>query len=80
MSTLDARLRAAHEAGDHAALVTLYARAAEAAADADARGFYLTHAHVFALETGHPAAARLRQLLIAEGREAPLPDPIPPRR
>ncbi|SFD78408.1 hypothetical protein SAMN04488523_102384 [Sulfitobacter brevis] len=80
MIALDTRLLAAHAGGDLAALVTLYREAADAATDAQASAFYLTHAHVFALEAGHPTAAQLRQRLIDQGREAPLPAPTPPLR
>lgn len=69
MSTLDARLLDAHEAGDRPALVELYCEAADASNDADAAGFYLTHAYVYALELGLPLAASLRARLIADGRE-----------
>jgi len=72
MSDLDARLIAAHDAGDTDALVALYRAAADQATDPDARAFYLTHAHVFALELGHPDAPALRAALIAIGREAPV--------
>lgn len=72
MSDLGARLLAAHDSGDLVALVHLYRAAAKGAATQDARGFYLTHAHVFALELGHPDTAALRAELIAMGREAPL--------
>ena len=40
-----------------------------AADSADATGFFLTHAYVYALETAHPAAGDLRAQLIAMGRE-----------
>ncbi|MEM8699331.1 MAG: hypothetical protein AAGF44_09175 [Pseudomonadota bacterium] len=66
---LDARLLAAHEAGDSRALVTLYREAAEASASTEAACFYLTHAYVFALETGHPEADALHRRLKAAGRE-----------
>ena len=79
-SALDRDLLAAHAAGDAAALVTLYAQAAEAATSAEQVAFYLTHAHVFALEAGHPDTAALRQRLIDMGRESPLPAPKPPFR
>lgn len=80
MSALDAQLLAAHIAGDARGLVALYRQAAEAANDADAAGFFLTHAHVFALETGHPDAVILRDILVAQGREAPLGPPRQPFR
>lgn len=72
MRDLDARLLDAHAQGDIAALVTLYREAANATSDDAARGFYLTHAHVFALELGHPDTAELRAELIRMGRETPL--------
>ena len=80
MNDLDAALLSAHVAGDTAALVELYRQAAEAAQDTEAQAFYLTHAHVFAMEIGHPDAAKLRQRLVDQGREAPLPAPNPPLR
>lgn len=72
MSDLDARLLAAHANHDLRALVALYQTAADGAETESARAFYLTHAHVFALETDHPDTARLRAELIAMGREIPL--------
>ncbi|MEL6808750.1 MAG: hypothetical protein AAFO97_13315 [Pseudomonadota bacterium] len=72
MSDLDTRLLAAHEARDAHELVLLYQEAAAAADSDDARGFYLTHAHVFALEINHPDTGRLRDALIGMGREVPL--------
>lgn len=69
MSDLDTRLLAAHAADDRALLIQLYTEAAETAADEDARGFYLTHAYVFALEAGATQAATLRAHLVAMGRE-----------
>ena len=69
---LDAALIAAHEAGDQPRLVALYAQAADAAeaqADTGACCFYLTHAYVFALASGHPLADTLHARLIAYGRE-----------
>ena len=72
LRSLDQDLLAAHAAGDHAALVRLYAAAADASAAAgrgDAAAFYLTHAYVFALQEGLPEAARLHARLKAEGRE-----------
>lgn len=70
MSDLDTRLLAAHGRGDRAALVALYAEAAEAAEEEQARCFYLTHAYVFALEAGHAQAPALRARLVAAGRES----------
>lgn len=71
-AALDARLIAAHEARDWGALVGLYAQAgesSEAAGSIDAACFYLTHAYVFALQTGDPRAADLHARLKARGRE-----------
>lgn len=71
-ATLDAALLAAHAVGDGAGLVGLYAKAAdraEAEDDVDAACFYLTHAYVFALEVGDPAADHLHRRLKAHGRE-----------
>ena len=72
MISLDERLLDAHARGNTADLIDLYREAARAALDDTARGFYLTHAHVFALELGHPDTAKLRAELITMGREIPL--------
>ncbi|WP_147104395.1 hypothetical protein [Tateyamaria sp. syn59] len=72
MNELEARLLAAHAAGDGKAMVALYCEAAEAAPSEDERAFFLTQAHVFAMETAHPDAARLRDTLVEMGRETPL--------
>ena len=80
MTPLDKAILAAHAAGDNAALVTLYTEAAEATPDQGKAAFFLTHAHVFALETNHPATDDLRAALIAAGRETPLAPAKPPRR
>jgi len=69
MTGLDARLLDAHERDDRPALVTLYQEAADTACDENAEGFYLTHAYIFALELGHPAAAALHARLKSAGRE-----------
>ena len=69
MNDLDLRLLAAHAANDQQVLVSLYTQAAEAASDDIARGFYLTHAYIFALESDHPDAANLRARLKTMGRE-----------
>lgn len=68
---LNARLLAAHAAGDHAQLVRLYTQAAETAPNDDAVGFFLTHAYVFALEMDHPDAPDLKSRLVAAGRDSP---------
>lgn len=67
--TLDAQLLAAHAAQDITALIQLYSEAAEAAINDTARGFYLTHAYVFALEVNHPAKDDIHAALCAMGRD-----------
>jgi hypothetical protein len=69
MRDLDARLLRAHEDADTDALVALYTEAGRVADNETARGFYLTHAYVFALEAGMPEARDLKQRLIDMGRE-----------
>ena len=69
---LDAKLLSAHASGDKAALVMLYAEAAdlrEKAGDVDAACFYLTHAYVFALDTHAPERTVLYERLKHYGRE-----------
>ncbi|NNK79748.1 MAG: hypothetical protein HKP40_13675 [Litoreibacter sp.] len=68
---LDARLLAAHARDDKPALVTLYAEAADVAASAEAKGFYLTHAYIFALDTGDARAAEFKERLVAMRRDKP---------
>ena len=72
-AALDAALIEAHAAGERAALVRLYAKAADEADTAQAQGFFLTHAYVFALEAGLPEADALRARLQSMGREPPDP-------
>ncbi len=69
MIDLDTRLLDAHAADDRRELVALYAEAADSANDLDAACFYLTHAYVFALETGHPRATHLHKALCRHGRD-----------
>lgn len=60
---LDARLLAAHACDDKEALVLLYTQAADAAEsrhDTQAARFYLTHAYVFALDTGSAEYSALK--------------------
>jgi len=71
-SRLDAALIAAHAAEDWKRLVGLYAEAADDAhvqGQIDAACFYLTHAYVFALQTGDPCADELHRRLMDHGRE-----------
>ncbi|SEK47043.1 hypothetical protein SAMN05443999_101488 [Roseovarius azorensis] len=70
MNDLDTAMIRAHEMGDRAALIALYAQAAGGAQDLDAACFYLTHAYVFALEAGALEAKTLHARLVAHGREA----------
>lgn len=69
---LERRLLDAHAAGDLMALVAHYTEAADlrdAEGDIDAACFYLTHAYVFALQTGVDDADALQQRLYEHGRE-----------
>ncbi len=66
-AALDAALLQAHERGDRATLVSLYKDAAGRAGAAEA--FYLTHAYVFALESGDARAPALRARLVELGAE-----------
>jgi hypothetical protein len=72
LEDLEGPLLAAHQHNDTAELVRLYTAAAdlsEAAGDLDAACFYLTHAFVFALQSGHAAGKDLQMRLWAHGRE-----------
>lgn len=69
---LDARLLAAHAAGDRPALAALYREAGEMSerqGKIDAACFFFTHAYVFALELGLDEAEDLHRRLLAHGRE-----------
>lgn len=69
---MDAALIEAHRRGDKEALVDLYERAGSDALDIgniEAGCFYITHAYIFALETGSKATGRLHGLLTRLGRE-----------
>jgi len=70
MKRLEAAILKAHDADDRRALARLYARAADRFNDLDKACFFLTHAYVFALETGAPEAGTLHARLKAHGREA----------
>ena len=65
---LDSRLLTAHAANDRAALITLYAEAADAATEPERAAFYLTHAWVFALEADDPRAQDFHKRLHQTGR------------
>jgi hypothetical protein len=80
VTPLDKAILAAYAASDNSALVDLYAKAATETNDENHAAFYLTNAHVFALETDHPSTDTLRAALIAAGRETALASPNPPRR
>ncbi|KPA22913.1 hypothetical protein shim_12030 [Shimia sp. SK013] len=66
---LDQQLLAAHAANDMPTLIALYCQAAETAPTDEVRGFFLTHAYVFALEIGDTRASDLRQELSQMGRD-----------
>ncbi len=68
MADLDTRLLAAHAAGDGTALVRLYTEAADLTSDPEAAAFYLTHAWIWALDTGAPDAEALRHRLATANR------------
>ncbi|MEL6689253.1 MAG: hypothetical protein AAFP28_02945 [Pseudomonadota bacterium] len=68
MNTLHAELLEAHRKGDGAAMIGLYAQAADASDDADEEMFFLTHAYIFALEAGDARAEGIRERLRAAGR------------
>ncbi len=70
--TLDTRLLDAHARDDRQALVRLYREAAdmsESSQQIDAACFYLTHAYIYALDTGASEARDLHARLKARGRE-----------
>jgi hypothetical protein len=69
-SALDAQMIAAHEVDDKLALIRLYSQAADEANDIDACCFYLTHAYIFALDSGSPQTDALYAKLVAHGRES----------
>ena len=66
---LDALILKAHARDDRIALVTLYTQAADLARDVDRECFFLTYAHIYALELGHPSRESLHTRLSALGRE-----------
>lgn len=68
MTSLQDRLLAAHARDDRTALVGLYTEAAETAGNLDASCFFLTHAYIYALEIGDPAAKALYLRLKVHGR------------
>ena len=68
MTSLQDRLLAAHARDDSKALAGLYTEAADATDHLDTACFYLTHAYIFALEQGDPAADALYTRLKAHGR------------
>lgn len=68
MNSLQDRLLAAHARDDRKALVDLYTEAADITDHLDTACFYMTHAYIFALELGDPAADALYRRLKAHGR------------
>ena len=69
MKALNAAILEAHAEQDERALAALYRQAAEDTADDQAKAFYLTHAYVFALASGHASSEAIRQRLIEMDRE-----------
>ena len=70
MSTrLNQKIIAAHKKRDDWLLVELYTQAADSTADCDRECFFLTCAHIFALEQNHPSQSNLRERLESNGRE-----------
>ena len=70
-NSLNEKLIRAHKENNLADLVYLYTRAgdvSEAANDIDAACFYLTHAYVFALDSGSEQAIELHRRLLQYGR------------
>lgn len=73
LAALEKELLKTHQLDDSFQLVGLYQEAGQikqAEGNIDAAAFYITHAYVFALESGHPAEQELRQFLVRHGREA----------
>jgi len=68
-AALDALILSAHARDDRTALVRLYTQAADLASDVDRECFFLTYAHIFALELDHPSRESLCARLSAFGRE-----------
>ncbi len=68
MSDLEARLLDAHMQSNKRALVSFYVEAAQQASTPDAAGFFLTQAHVYALETAHDDCSVLNDRFVALGR------------
>ena len=70
MSTrLNQKIIAAHKARDEWQLVNLYTQAADSSEDRDTECFFLTCAHIFALEHNHPSQSILIARLKVRGRE-----------
>ncbi len=70
--TLQHRLLQAHAEPNRTELIALYTEAAdiaEAKGHGEATGFYLTHAYVFALESGAIQAGTLHSRLLGLGCE-----------
>lgn len=71
LAELEARLQAAHVANDQAELVMFYSKAADLAHESGAcekAAFFLTHAWIFALESGHEKSNHLADRLRAMGK------------
>lgn len=71
-AALNAELIAAHRVNDTATLVRIYhaeGRAALATDDTYSGCFLLTHAYIYALESGAPEAQEIHKILKSYGRE-----------
>ena len=70
MSTqLNQKIITAHKNKYEWQLVDLYTQAADSSEDFDTQCFFLTCAHIFALEQNHPSQSILRERLKGNGRE-----------
>ena len=79
LKQLEQEIQEAHGHADGNSLAQLYTRLAdihEAAGDVDAACFYLTHAYVFALESGNGSVNLLQERLHSHDREEPVQVPI----
>lgn len=69
MRDLQEKILTAHKIRDQVMLVVLYTEAADLEEDINIRCYYLTYAHIYALEMGLPAARILSKRLRDYGRE-----------
>ena len=69
MRGLHEKILNAHKIKDQAMLVSLYTVAADLEEDTNSKCYYLTYAHIYALEMGLPVAKMLSKRLRYYGRE-----------